>query len=135
MISSENFSELNFEYLSEGKIKVKKFSKFLRAYKSKTEYFDIWDSRRIRIWIAVFGRNYPNLQIFVLTLMHMLFSVLMGATQSVMYIAPALNIKMSLRERLYISGAIQLMVCLIETLETLVVQVLNLQNNFAKQLV
>ena len=65
----------------------------------------------------------------------MLFSVLMGATQSVMYIAPALNIKMSLRERLYISGAIQLMVCLIETLETLVVQVLNLQNNFAKQLV
>ena len=47
----------------------------------------------------------------------------MGATQSVMYIAPALNIKMSLRERLYISGAIQIMVCLIETLETLVVQV------------
>ena len=50
-------------------------------------------------------------------------SVLMGATQLTMYIAPALNIKMSLRERLYISFAIQIMVCLIETLETLIVQV------------
>ena len=47
----------------------------------------------------------------------------MGATQSAMYIAPALNITMSLRERLYISCAIQIMVCLIETLETLSVQV------------
>ena len=46
----------------------------------------------------------------------------MGATQSAMYIAPALNITMSLRERLYISCAIQIMVCLIETLETLIVQ-------------
>ena len=52
-----------------------------------------------------------------------LISVLMGATQSVMYIAPALNIRMSLRERLYISCAIQIMVCLTETLETLIVQV------------
>ena len=49
----------------------------------------------------------------------------MGATQSVMYIAPALNIKMSLRVRLYTSCAIQIMVCLIETLETLIVQVCN----------
>ena len=32
-------------------------------------------------------------------------------------------IQMSLRERLYISCAIQIMVCLIETLETLIVQV------------
>ena len=47
----------------------------------------------------------------------------MGTTQSVMYIAPALNIQMSLRVRLYTSCAIQIMVCLIETLETLVVQV------------
>ena len=47
----------------------------------------------------------------------------MGATQLAMYIAPALNISISLRERLYISCAIQIMVCLIETLETLIVQV------------
>ena len=50
--------------------------------------------------------------------------VLMGTTQSVMYIAPALNIKMGLRVRLFLSSVIQILVCLIETLETLIVQVL-----------
>ena len=54
----------------------------------------------------------------------------MGATQLTMYIAPALNIKMSLRERLYISCAIQIMVCLIETLETLIVQVSQISEKF-----
>lgn len=49
--------------------------------------------------------------------------VLMGTTQSVMYIAPALNIKMGLRVRLFTSCAIQILVCLMETLETLIVQV------------
>ena len=48
----------------------------------------------------------------------------MGTTQSVMYIAPALNIKMGLRVRLFTSCAIQILVCLMETLETLIVQVL-----------
>ena len=48
----------------------------------------------------------------------------MGTTQSVMYIAPALNIKMGLRVRLFLSSVIQILVCLIETLETLIVQVL-----------
>ena len=47
----------------------------------------------------------------------------MGTTQSVMYIAPALNIKMGLRVRLFTSCAIQILVCLMETLETLIVQV------------
>ena len=47
----------------------------------------------------------------------------MGATQSVMYIAPALNIKMGLRVRLFTSCAIQILVCLIDTMETLIAQV------------
>jgi len=68
-------------------------------------------------------RKKTNLMTAGETMNLIVITVLMGATQSVMYIAPALNIKMSLRVRLYTSCAIQIMVCLIETLETLIVQV------------
>ena len=69
-------------------------------------------------------RKKSNLMTAGETMNLIIIMVLMGTTQSVMYIAPALNIKMGLRVRLFLSSVIQILVCLIETLETLIVQVL-----------
>ena len=77
------------------------------------------------VWICLLQvfRKKSNLMTAGETMNLIIIMVLMGTTQSVMYIAPALNIKIGLRVRLFLSCAIQILVCLIETLETLIVQV------------
>ena len=50
-------------------------------------------------------------------------SVVMGLTQTVLYIAPVLGLNLSLTTRVYISAVIQLLVSLMETVETMFKQV------------
>ena len=50
-------------------------------------------------------------------------SVVMGLTQTVLYIAPVLGLQLSLSTRVYISALIQLLVGLMETVETMFKQV------------
>ena len=47
----------------------------------------------------------------------------MGITQTVLYIAPVLGLNLSLTTRVYISAVIQLLVSLMETVETMFKQV------------
>ena len=47
----------------------------------------------------------------------------MGLTQTVLYIAPVLGLSLSLPTRVYISAVIQLLVSLMETVETMFKQV------------
>ena len=47
----------------------------------------------------------------------------MGVTQTSLYIAPVLGINLSLATRVYISAIIQLLVSLMETVETIFKQV------------
>ena len=47
----------------------------------------------------------------------------MGVTQTSLYIAPVLGINLSLTTRVYISAIIQLLVSLMETVETIFKQV------------
>ena len=47
----------------------------------------------------------------------------MGLTQTVLYIAPVLGLNLSLTTRVYISAVIQLLVSLMETVETMFKQV------------
>ena len=54
---------------------------------------------------------------------HHLSSVVMGLTQTVLYIAPVLGLSLSLPTRVYISAVIQLLVSLMETVETMFKQV------------
>ena len=47
----------------------------------------------------------------------------MGITQTVLYIAPVLGLNLSLTTRVYISAVIQILVSLMETVETIFKQV------------
>ena len=47
----------------------------------------------------------------------------MGLTQTLLYIAPVLGLQLSLSTRVYISAVIQLLVSLMETVETMFKQV------------
>ena len=69
------------------------------------------------------ARKKTNLLTAEDTMTLIIITVVMGITQLVLYIAPVLGLNLSLTARVYISAVIQLLVSLMETVETIFKQV------------
>ena len=74
-------------------------------------------------WCFQVNRKKTNLLTAKDTMTLIIITVVMGITQTVLYIAPVLGLNLSLTTRVYISAVIQLLVSLMETVETIFKQV------------